>query len=67
MKLHNALTHWKIILICLGLVVLGGIAGNLDYQDQLLIEADYCDRLLNKEHSDYNNLRDVCAERYWSK
>ena len=66
MKLHHALAHWKIILSCLGLVVLAGIAGNLDYQDQLLIEADYCDRLLNKEHSDYNNLRDVCAERHWS-
>lgn len=50
-----------LILIALGLV------GTLDSDDELLEEAAYCDRLQNKVHKDYNNLKDVCVERHWSK
>jgi|APGre2960657404_1045060.scaffolds.fasta_scaffold529121_2 hypothetical protein len=61
------MARWKVILGFIAFMILAGIAGQMDYEDALLAEADYCDRLLNKEHSDYNNLRETCAERYWSK
>lgn len=61
------MARWKVILGLIVFMLLAGIAGRMDYEDQMLIEADYCDRLLNGEHGDYNNLRAVCAERHWSK
>ena len=61
------MARWKVILGLLAFVALAGIAGQMDYEDALRAEADYCDRLLNREHSDYNNLRATCAERHWGK
>lgn len=59
--------RWHLILGLIFFVLAAGIAGQMDYEDQLLIEADYCDRLRAGEHTDYNNLRDVCVERHWEK
>lgn len=61
------MAHWKIIAGGLFLFLAAGIAGQMDYEDAGLIEADYCDRLRAGEHADHNNLRDVCVERHWSK
>jgi hypothetical protein len=59
--------NWKMILIAIAFLAIAGIAGRMDYEDAMLIEADYCERLAAGEHEDYNNLRDVCAERHWGK
>lgn len=61
------MARWKVILGFVLFLILAGIAGRMDYEDALLAEADYCDRLLNREHGDYNNIRATCAERHWSK
>jgi hypothetical protein len=61
------MARWKVILAVIAFMLLAGIAGRMDYEDALLAEADYCDRLASGEHKDYNNLRAVCAERHWSK
>lgn len=44
-----------------------GVVGTFDYEDALIEEASYCDRLQNKVHSDYNSLKATCVARYWSK
>jgi hypothetical protein len=43
------------------------LLGSWDYESALMIEADYCDRLRSGAHSDYDNLRAVCAQRHWGK
>lgn len=53
-------------LSALGLL-LSGVVGQWDYEAALMAEADYCDRLLNRVHADYDNLRAACVERHWSK
>ena len=47
------------------LIALGAV-GTFDYEDALLEEAAYCDRLKNKVHADYNNLKSTCAARHWN-
>ena len=55
------------ILILIILLITAGIVGHFDYEDELLEEAAYCDRLQNKIHTDYDNLKDVCIARHWVK
>jgi hypothetical protein len=43
-----------------------GVVGTFDYEDELLEEAAYCDRLKNKVHTDYNNLKSTCIARHWN-
>jgi hypothetical protein len=43
-----------------------GVVGTFDYEDALLEEAAYCDRLKNKVHTDYNNLKSTCIARHWN-
>ena len=47
------------------LIALGAV-GTFDYEDALIEEAAYCDRLKNKVHTDYNNLKSTCAARHWN-
>ena len=54
------------ILFLLILVAIGAV-GTFDYEDALMEEASYCDRLQNKVHTDYNNLKATCVARHWSK
>ena len=61
------MTRLKLALFILALFTLAGIVGTFDYEDALLEEASYCDRLQNKVHSDYNNLKATCVAQYWSK
>ena len=51
------------IIFLLILIALGAV-GTLDHDDALLEEAAYCDRLKNKVHTDYNNLKRTCAARH---
>jgi hypothetical protein len=44
-----------------------GVVGTFDYDNAIMEEASYCERLQNKVHKDYNNLKSTCAARYWSK
>ena len=44
-----------------------GAVGTFDYEDALIEEAAYCDRLKNKVHTDYNNLKRTCVAQHWSK
>ena len=60
------MTRLKFALSLTAFLILAGVVGRMDYDDALLAEADYCDRLLSGEHSDYNRLRATCAERHWS-
>ena len=49
------------------LTVIGfGLAGNSDYEEDLRQERDYCARVKDRVHTDYNNLQSVCEERYWN-
>ncbi len=43
-----------------------GAVGTFDYDNAVDEEAAYCDRLQNKVHTDYDNLKSVCAARHWS-
>ena len=54
------------IIFLLILIALGAV-GTFDYEDALIEEAAYCDRLKNKVHTDYNQLKSTCAARHWSK
>jgi hypothetical protein len=47
------------------LIALGAV-GTFDYDNAADEEAAYCDRLQNKVHTDYDNLKSVCAARHWS-
>lgn len=47
------------------LIALGAV-GTFDYDNAADEEAAYCDRLQNRVHTDYNNLKSVCAARHWS-
>lgn len=53
-----------LILIVIGLA---GVTGMLEFEDDLLEEASYCDRLQNKVHEDYKRIKSVCVQRHWSK
>lgn len=53
-----------LILIVIGLA---GVTGMLEFEDDLLEEASYCDRLQNKVHKDYKQIKSVCVQRHWSK
>ena len=53
------------IIFLLILIALGAV-GTFDYEDELLEEAAYCDRLKNKVHTDYNNLKSTCIARHWN-
>ena len=44
-----------------------GAVGTFDYEDALIEEAAYCDRLKNKVHSDYNHIKSTCVARHGSK
>ena len=48
------------------LIALGAV-GTFDYDNAADEEAAYCARLQNKVHTDYDNLKSVCAARHWSK
>ena len=48
-------------------LLLSGLVGQWDYEAALMAEADYCDRLRSGAHTDYDNLRTVCAQRHWGK
>lgn len=61
------MTRIQILLIMLLALIAMGVVGSFDYQDALLEEAAYCDRLKNKVHTDYDNLKETCEARYWSK
>jgi hypothetical protein len=61
------MTRLKTILILTTLIIAAGIVGTLDYENALLEEAAYCDRVKNKVHTDYDNLKDTCVARHWSK
>ncbi|MFM7009721.1 MAG: hypothetical protein ACKO0Z_10385 [Betaproteobacteria bacterium] len=50
-----------LILIALGMV------GTFDYENAADEESAYCDRLKNKVHTDYNNLKRICVANHWSK
>ena len=53
------------ITLTLILTVIGfGLAGNSDYEEDLRQERDYCARVRDRVHTDYNNLQSVCEERY---
>ena len=49
------------------IIIALGVVGTFDYEDALIEEAAYCDRLQNKIHKDYDNLKSTCAARYWGK
>ena len=61
------MSRLETIIILITLFIAAGVVGGFDYEDALLEEASYCDRLQNKVHTDYNNLKDTCVARYWSK
>lgn len=61
------MSRLNITLFLIALFVAAGIVGRFDYEDALLEEAAYCDRLQNKVHSDYNDLKATCVARHWSK
>ena len=44
-----------------------GLVGTFDYEDALIEEAAYCDRLKNRVHTDYNNLKATCVAGHWTK
>lgn len=44
-----------------------GLVGTFDYEDALMEEAAYCDRLKNRVHNDYNNLKATCVAGHWTK
>ena len=47
------------------LIALGAV-GTFDYDSAVDEEIAYCDRLKNKVHTDYNNLKSTCAARHWN-
>jgi hypothetical protein len=53
-------------IIFLLILIALGVVGTFDYEDELLEEAAYCDRLKNKVHTDYNNLKSTCIARHWN-
>jgi hypothetical protein len=55
------------ILFLLIILVAFGLVGTFDYEDALIEEAAYCDRLQNKVHTDYNNLKATCLASHWPK
>ena len=54
-------------IIFLLILIAFGAVGTFDYEDALIEEAAYCDRLKNKVHSDYNHIKSTCVARHWSK
>ena len=44
-----------------------GVVGTFDYDNAVDEEIAYCDRLKNKVHTDYNQLKSTCAAHHWSK
>lgn len=48
------------------LIALGAV-GAFDYENAADEESAYCDRLKNKVHTDYNNLKRTCVTQHWSK
>ncbi|MBP0134340.1 MAG: hypothetical protein ITD40_05205 [Nitrosarchaeum sp.] len=61
------MTRAVAITLTLILIVLFlGLAGNSDQQEELREEQDYCARVKDRVHTDYNNLQSVCEERYWN-
>lgn len=48
------------------MVLFLGLAGNSDQQEELREEQDYCARVKDNVHNDYNDLQSVCEERYWN-
>ena len=48
------------------MVLFLSLAGNSDQQEELREEQDYCARVKDRVHTDYNNLQSVCEERYWN-
>lgn len=61
------MTQTQITLSILAVLLTAGIVGNLDYENELIEEALYCERLEARVHSDYNHIKDVCVARHWSK
>lgn len=49
------------------IIIALGVVGTFDYEDALIEEAAYCDRLQNKIHRDYDNLKATCVARHWGK
>lgn len=43
-----------------------GVVGSFDYENELMEEEAYCDRLKNKVHTDYNHIKSTCVARHWN-
>ena len=43
-----------------------GVVGSFDYENELMEEEAYCDRLKNKVHTDYNHIKSTCIARHWN-
>ena len=54
-------------IVFLLILIAFGVVGTFDYEDALLEEAAYCDRLKSKVHTDYNNLKATCVAGHWTK
>ena len=50
-----------IFFVCFGLV------GNGDFENELMMERDYCENLFNNVHKDYKGIGDTCYARYYGK
>jgi hypothetical protein len=53
------------IIFLLILIALGAV-GTFDHDSAVDEEIAYCDRLKNKVHTDYNNLKSTCIARHWN-
>jgi len=56
----------RILMIGLPLlfIILFGIVGQQDYEDQIREHVYYCDMVANKAWPDYNNIYDQCDKAY---
>lgn len=50
-----------VFFVCFGLV------GNGDFENEVMMERDYCENLFNDVHKDYKGIKDTCYERYYGK
>lgn len=57
---------YTIALFLILIIVVLGLAGNSDYDEAIRQEQDYCARVKDNIHTDYDNLKSVCEERYWN-
>ena len=43
------------------------LVGNGDYENEAMMERDYCENLFANVHEDYKDIEDTCYARYYGK